>query len=116
MVMNAGCSQIDISSHSAFPSYPCISICIYTESIRYYMPYDDVVNPVTVTKTTMRYDMPPGCRIIGTTAVLIWVQVSNRACPEVSDPIKVSHRPALTSQLLWIPTAHHLRELNRTKV
>jgi len=64
------------------------------------MPYYDVANLVTVTKTNMIHGMPCACGTLRTTAVRIWNQVSGRACAEVSLAHKVSFRPAQRSQQL----------------
>jgi len=62
------------------------------------MPYNDVVNLVTVTKTNMIDEMPCGYGTLRTTGVRIWHQASRRACAEVSAPLGVSRRPAQRSQ------------------
>jgi len=64
------------------------------------MPYYDVVNLETVTKTNMINEMPCGCRNLRTTAVRIWHKVSCRACTVVSAALVVSRRPALRARLL----------------
>jgi len=64
------------------------------------MPYHDVANLVTVTKTNMINSMPWGCGTLRSTAVRIWNQVSRRACTEVSVDPEVSCRPAQRSQQL----------------
>jgi hypothetical protein len=48
------------------------------------MPYDNVANLVTVTKTNMINKMLCSCGTLRTTAVRIWHQVFRRACAEVS--------------------------------
>jgi hypothetical protein len=64
------------------------------------MPYYDVANLVTATKTNMIDEMPCGCGTLRTTGVRIWHQVSRRACAEVSAALEVSRRPAQRSQQL----------------
>jgi len=56
------------------------------------MPYYDVANLVTVTKTNMIDEMPCGYRTLRTTGVRIWHQVSRRACAEVSAALEFSLR------------------------
>jgi len=64
------------------------------------MPYYDVANLVTVTKTNMIDEMPCGYGTPRTTGVRIWHQVSHRGCAEVSAALEVSSRPAQRSQQL----------------
>jgi len=91
-------SQIYTSCLWVHLHYPCISICMYIERLRWYMPDYDIANLVTVTKTNMINKMLCGCGNLRTTAVRIWHQVSHRACAEVSAALKVSCRPAHRSQ------------------
>jgi len=49
--------------------YPCISVCIYINRLRWYMPYCNVWNLVTVTKTNTINKMPSGCGTLRTTTV-----------------------------------------------
>jgi len=64
------------------------------------MPYYDIVNLVTVTKTNMIDEMPCGYQTLKTTGVRICHQVSRRAWAEVSAALEVSCRPAQWSQRL----------------
>jgi len=64
------------------------------------MPYCDVTNLVTVTKTNMLNEIPCGYGTLRTTGVRIWHQVSHRARAEVSAGLEISHRPAQRSQQL----------------
>jgi len=64
------------------------------------MPYYDVANLVTVTKTNMIDEMPCDYGTLRTTGVRIRHQVSRRACTEVSAALEVSRRPAQRSQQL----------------
>ena len=64
------------------------------------MPYYDVANVVTVTKTNLIDEMPCGYGTLRTSGVRIWHQVSRRACAEVSAALEASHRPAQRSQQL----------------
>ena len=64
------------------------------------MPYYDVANLVTITKTNMIDEMPCGYGTLRTTGVGIRHQVSRRACAEVSAALEVSSRPAQRSQLI----------------
>jgi len=64
------------------------------------MPYYDVANLVTVTKTNMIDEMPCGYGTLRTTGVRIWHQVSCRACAEVPAALEVSHRPVQRFQQL----------------
>ena len=58
------------------------------------MPYYDVANIVTVTKTNIIDEMPCDYGTLRATGV------SRRACAEVSVALEVSHRPAQRSQQL----------------
>jgi len=58
--------------------YSCISVCIYIERLRLSMPYYDVANLVTVTKTNMTDEMPSAYGTLRTTGVRIRHQVSRR--------------------------------------
>jgi hypothetical protein len=58
------------------------------------MPYYDVANLVTVTKTNMIDEMPCGCGTLRTAGVRIWHQVCDRACAEVSAALEISRKPA----------------------
>jgi len=62
------------------------------------MPYYDVANLVTVTKTNMIDEMPCGYGALKTTGVRVWHQVSRRGCAEVSTALEASCRPAQRSQ------------------
>ena len=64
------------------------------------MPYNAVVNLVTVTMTNMINEMPCGYGTPKTTGVTIWHQVSHRACAAVSAALYVSRRAAQRSQQL----------------
>jgi hypothetical protein len=64
------------------------------------MPYYDVANRMTVTKTNMIDEMLCDYGTLKTTGVRIWHQVSHRACAAVSAALKVFHRPAQRSQHL----------------
>jgi len=64
------------------------------------MPYYDVANLVTVTKTNMIDEMPCGFGTLRTTGVRISHQVSHRACAEVSAAPEVSRRLAQRFQQL----------------
>ena len=55
------------------------------------MPYCDVTNLVTVTKTNMIDEMPCGYGTLRTTAVRIRHQVSRRACAEVSPAATIDY-------------------------
>jgi len=61
------------------------------------MPYYDVANLVTLTKTNMIDEMPCGYGTRRTTGVRIQHQVSRRACAAA---LEVSRRPAQRSQPL----------------
>jgi len=80
--------------------YPCNSVCIYIERLRSYMPYYDVANLVTVTKTNMINEVSCCCGMLRTTNVRIPHQVSRRACAEVWGAYKVSCRSTQRSQPL----------------
>jgi len=80
--------------------YPCISVCIYTERHKQDMPYYDVANLVTITKTNMFNEMPCGYGTLGTPGGRIRHQLSRRACAEVVAAFEVSHRAAQRSQQL----------------
>jgi len=54
------------------------------------MPYYDVANLVTVTKTNMINEIPCGCRTLRTGAVKIWREVACRACVDISAALVVS--------------------------
>jgi len=56
-----------------------VSVCLYIEKLRYYIPHHYVGNVVTVTKTSMIHELPCGCGTLRTTTVRIWHQVSHRA-------------------------------------
>jgi hypothetical protein len=58
------------------------------------MPYYDVANVVSVTKTNMINEMPCGYETLKTTGVKIWHQVTRRASAAVSAAFEVSRRPA----------------------
>jgi len=64
-----GVCQIYTRCRWVHPRYRCISICIYIDRLRWYMPYHDVANVVTVTKTNMINEMPCGWGTLRTTAV-----------------------------------------------
>jgi len=64
------------------------------------MPYYNVANLLTITKTNMINEMPCGYWTLRTTGVRIWHQVSRRAHAEVSAALKLSHRAVLRSQQL----------------
>jgi len=64
------------------------------------MPYYDVTNLMTITKTNMIDDMPCGYATLGTTNERIQHHVFRRACAAVSAALEVSCRPALRSQLI----------------
>jgi hypothetical protein len=53
------------------------------------MPYNDIANLVTATKTNMINEVCCGCGTLRTTFVRIWHQVSCRACAAVSAALKV---------------------------
>jgi len=82
--INPGVSQINTSCHCVHLYYPCISIRIYIERLRKLMPYYDVANLVTVTKTNRIEEKLCGCGTLRTTGVSIWHQVSRRTGAEVS--------------------------------
>jgi len=97
--------------------FPCVSVSMFIERLRWYMPYYDVVNLVTVTKTNMINKMPcGGCGTLRTTAVRILHQVSRRACAEDSDALEVSDNPALRSQALQKSPTDLRRGLTRSKI
>jgi hypothetical protein len=58
------------------------------------MPYYDVANIVSVTKTNMIKEMPCGYETLKTTSVKIWHQVSRRGCAAVSAGLEVFRRPS----------------------
>jgi hypothetical protein len=58
------------------------------------MPYCDVANLLTVTKTNMIDEMPCGYETLKTTGVRIWHQVSERGCVDDSAALEVFSRPA----------------------
>jgi hypothetical protein len=64
------------------------------------MPYYDVANLVTVTKTKMIDEMPGGYGTLKPTGLKISHQVSRRACAAVSAALEVFCRPAQWSQQL----------------
>ena len=64
------------------------------------MPYYDVANLVTVTKTNMIDEMPCGYGIRETTCVRIRHYVFRRACAELAAALEVSRRPLQRSQQL----------------
>jgi len=64
------------------------------------MPYYDVANLGTLTKTNMINEMPCGYRTLRTAGVTIWHQDFCRVCAEVPADSEVSHRPAQWSQQL----------------
>jgi hypothetical protein len=64
------------------------------------MPYYDVANLVTVTRTNLMYEMPCSYGSLRLTAVRIWLYVSRTAAHKSQAALEVSHRPAQWSQLL----------------
>jgi len=58
------------------------------------MPFHDVANVVSVTKTNMINEMPCAYETLKTTGVKIWHQVSRRACAAVSVALAVTRKPA----------------------
>jgi len=64
------------------------------------MPYYNVANLGTVTKTNMIDEMPCGYGTLIVTGVRIWHQVSRKACAEVSAALEVFPRPGQRSQQL----------------
>ena len=114
MSIYSGVFQINTSCHWVHHRYLCVSVCIYIERLRQYMPYYDVANLVTVTKMNMIDEMP--CGMLRTTGVRIWHQVSRRACAEVSAALQVSCGPVLRSQLLSMCPADLCRGLSSSKI
>jgi len=51
-------SILHVSPLSMYLRYPCISVRIYIERLRQYLPYYDVVNLVAVTKMNLINEMP----------------------------------------------------------
>jgi len=94
----------------------CISVCIYTERLRKYMPYYDVANLVTITKTNMIDEMPCSCWTLRTAGMRIWHQVSCRVCAVVSAALEVSHGPVLRSRLLSKSPAGLRRGLSSSNI
>jgi len=100
MAIYPGVSQIHSAHRWVHLRYPCISVCICIERLELYMPYYNVANVVTVTKTNMIDEMPCGHGTLRTTGVRISHQLTRRACAEVSAAPEVSRRPAQSSQEL----------------
>jgi hypothetical protein len=57
------------------------------------MPYYDVANLVTLTKTNLIHEMPCGYGTLRTTAVRIWHYASHRAAQRSQAALKVSAAP-----------------------
>jgi len=80
------------SDCARIPSVGRWTICIYIEILEWCMPYDEVTNLVTVTKTNMIDDMPCAYGTLRTTALRIRHQISRRAALDVSHrPVRRSH-------------------------
>ena len=102
MSIYPGVSQIYITCRWVYLCYPCISIWIYVDRHKQYMPYYDVVKFVSVTMTNMINGLASCYGTLRTTGARIWHQVSSRACAAA---FELSHSPALGSQKLklWLP-------------
>jgi hypothetical protein len=78
VVLSMGVSRCS-SDYARQPSVARLTVCIYIEILKYCMPYDEVANLVTVTKTNMIDKMLCAYGTLRTTAFRIRHQVSHRA-------------------------------------